>query len=211
MKPSRYFLFGLIAPILFVLTAVLGGVLRPGYSHLSDTVSELFSPGSPNRILLSSFYFLFSVCLIFFGWGLRHFVLTTGKNTKIGAWAAYLFILVGVLNIFTATVFPQDPWGAAPTFPGEMHKIVSAGITFSSFGYMILFGIWFRKVNISKYFWIYSLVTIFFAFLSGIWFTWSFGSPLMGLAERVTILIGFQWTWVTAILVLGAIEKENLT
>lgn len=202
MKRKSLYLFGLLAPILFVLTAILGGVLRPGYSHLADTVSELFSPGSPNRIFLSVFYFLFSICLIFFGVGLRQFVLHIGKNTRMGTWAAYLFILVGVLNILTATIFPQDPWGAPATFPGEMHKIVSAVITLISFGYMVLFGLWFLLTGIKKSFWIYSLATIAGAIMTGVWFTASVGSPLMGIAERVVILIGLQYTLALSVLVI---------
>jgi hypothetical protein len=41
------YLCGMIAPLLFTFTAILGASLRPGYSRMLDTISELFSPGSP--------------------------------------------------------------------------------------------------------------------------------------------------------------------
>lgn len=202
MNKRINYLFGILAPILFILTAILGGILRPGYSHAADTVSELFSPGSPNRILLTSFYVLFSACLVIFGAGLRQFVHQTGRKIGVGGWGASLFILVGILNMMTATIFPQDPWGTAPTFPGEMHKIVSAIITLFSFGYMVLFGLWFFLTGLKKSFWIYSLATITAAMAAGIWFTASVGRPQMGIAERVVILIGLQYTLVLSILVI---------
>jgi hypothetical protein len=67
MKLRYFFLCGMIAPVLFILTAILGGALRPGYSHIANTVSELFSPGSPNKPLLDAFHTIFAILLILFG------------------------------------------------------------------------------------------------------------------------------------------------
>jgi uncharacterized membrane protein YedE/YeeE len=170
---------------MFVFTAILGGALRPGYSHITDTVSELFSPGSPNRLSLTILYILFAVSLSLFGFGLLRFVQDNRKHKGIGAWAAIVFILVGVLNILTATIFPQDPWGSPPTFSGEMHKIVSGIISLLSFLYMLLFGIWFRLAGIAKSFWAYSLATIVGEILAAGWFAASVGGPIMGIIERV--------------------------
>lgn len=208
MNRRVFYLLGLFAPILFVFTAILGGALRPGYSHMTDTVSELFSPGSPNRLLLTILYILFAVFLSLFGFGLLQFVQNSGKHKRIGVWAAYIFILVGVLNILTATVFPQDSWGSPPTFPGEMHKIVSGIISLISILYILLFGIWFRRAGITKIFWVYSLATIAGAFLSAGWFAASVGSPIMGITERVAILIGFQWTFSLSILAIKSDKKS---
>jgi hypothetical protein len=207
MNQRIFYFFGLFAPILFVFTAILGGVLRPGYSHLTNTVSELFSPGSPNRLFLTVLYLLFSVSLSLFGFGLLKYVQSIGKNIKIGSWAAYIFILVGVLNMFTATVFPQDPWGAPTTFPGEMHMIVSGIISVFSLIYMLLFGIWFRQARGTKAFMVYCFATIAGSILSGVWFAISVGSPMMGIAERVAIFIGFQWTLILSILIINS-DKE---
>lgn len=201
------YLFGFLAPVLFLFTAILGGALRPGYSHITDTVSELFSPGSPNRLMLTILYILFSVFLSLFGLGLLEFVKTSEKFVRIGSWGGFIFILVGVLNMLTATVFPQDPWGSPPTFPGQMHMIVSGIISLLSILYMLLFGFWFRRTGIAKFFWLYSLITIAGAVLSGGFFAASVGTPIMGITERMAILIGFQWTFLLSILI---IKKDNL-
>jgi len=187
-------LSGLIAPILFVFTTILGGAIRPGYSHMSDTVSELFSPGSPNRFLLTTLHTLFAVLLVLFGIGILKFVQRYEKSKRIGIIGASAFIAMAVLNIMTATIFPQDPWGSPSTFFGEMHIILSGVISILSILYILLIGIWFHRTGISPFFGWYSIATLAAVMLTAGWFMSSIGSPLMGLSERVTILVGFQWT-----------------
>ncbi len=202
MNNRKIYYLGFFAPTVFIFTAILGGALRPGYSHITNTVSELFSPGSPNRIPLSILYLLFALSLILFGIGQLRFVENVGQNKWIGVVASGSFIVVGVLNILTATVFPQDPWGTLPTFPGEMHMKVSGVITLFSLLYILMFGIWFRKVFKEKFFFFYSIFTIIAAILTGLWFVANIGTPIMGFTERVAILIGFQWTIALTIMVL---------
>ena len=194
--------FGLVAPFLFLSTAILGGALRPGYSHMAETVSELFSPGSPNRLLLTILHTLFALCLTFFGVGLLRFVQDTGRLKPIGMTAAVDFILVGILNVLTATVFPQDAWGSAPTFHGQMHIAVSGIISVLSIIYMILFGVWLHRTRIAPFFLVYSIATVIGVVLAASWFMASYGSPIMGISERVAIFAGFQWTVLLAVVVL---------
>ena len=42
-------------------TVILGGLLRPGYSHISMAISELVADGAPNRTLLSSSFLLYNL------------------------------------------------------------------------------------------------------------------------------------------------------
>ncbi|HEX7482926.1 MAG TPA: hypothetical protein VF350_05630 [Candidatus Bathyarchaeia archaeon] len=46
-------LCGILSPIVYVVTVVLGGILDPSYSHIGKTVSELVERGAPNRDLLN--------------------------------------------------------------------------------------------------------------------------------------------------------------
>ena len=209
MNRRMLYRLGLIAPFLFIFTAILGGAMRPGYSHARNTVSELFSPGSPNRLLLTIFHTLFALLLTAFGAGLLRFVLDRERFRKIGTSAAFLFIVVGILNILTATVFPQDPWGAQPTFAGEMHMLVSGGLSILSALSMILFGIWFKRTEMAPFLLPYSIVTVIAVFVSAGWFMINAGSQIMGIAERVTILIGFQWIVVLAIIVIKNDERRS--
>jgi hypothetical protein len=45
----------------------------------------------------------------------------------------------------------------------------------------------------------YSFVTIGLVLLSAGFFVAELGSPIMGLAERITILVGFLWTFTLAL------------
>jgi hypothetical membrane protein len=192
-------LCGMIAPVLFVFMAILGGALRPGYSHISDTVSELFSPGSPNKLLLDTLYTTFALLLALFGIGLLQFVRGSEKPSRAGIIGASAFIAMALLNVTTATVFPQDAWGSPPTFPGRMHIFVHGVISLLSFLYMILIGIWSNRAEVFPGFGTYSFITTGLAFLSAVFFAVNTGSPMMGLAERIAILVGFQWTFILAL------------
>jgi hypothetical protein len=200
---SRFLaLCGLIAPILFIFTTILGGAMRPGYSHMSNTVSELFSPGSPNRFLLSSLHTLFTVLLLFFGIGILKFIQRYSKSKRLGIIGVSAFIAMGVLNFLTATIFPQDAWGAPPTFFGEMHLILSGFISILSILYILLIGVWFHQTGISRNFRTYSFATVVAVVISAGWFITSYGRQIMGLSERLTILVGFKWTFILALLIL---------
>ena len=52
MKSTVFSLFGVIAPLFYIIPTIVGGLLRPGYSHLSNSVSDLLASGAPNRINL---------------------------------------------------------------------------------------------------------------------------------------------------------------
>jgi hypothetical membrane protein len=190
---------GVIAPSLFVFMTILGGAIRPGYSHLSDTISELFSPGSPNKPLLDTLYTIYALLVILFGIGLLQFVRRNRQSTRMGIIGASLFIAMGLLSVTTATIFPQDAWGSPPTFPGEMHIILSGVIGLLTILSMLLIGIWFNRAEIFPGFGTYSFITIVVVVLSAGLFAANAGSPIMGLTERITILIGFQWMFILAL------------
>ena len=75
---------GVIAPVLFVFMTILGSAKRPGYSHISDTVSELFSPGSPNKILLDTLHTIYALLLTLFGIGVLQLVRGKKQSKPIG-------------------------------------------------------------------------------------------------------------------------------
>jgi hypothetical protein len=190
-----------------VFIGIFGGALRPGYSHVSDTVSELFSPGSPNRLLLSALYTLFAVLLVLFGIGILMFVQRNESSKRIGIFGASAFIAVGALNILTATIFPQDAWGSPSTFFGEMHINLHGLISILSIIYILLLGIWFHRTGISPNFRTYSIASVVAVVLAAAWFMASYGSPIMGLSERIIALVGFQWTFILALLILNRDDR----
>jgi hypothetical protein len=105
--------------------------------------------------------------------------------------------------VATATVFPQDAWVSAPTFAGEMHKILHGVIALLSILSMILIGIWFNRAEGLSGFQTYSFATVGVTILSAGFYVANLGSPIMGLAERISGLVGFQWTFVLALWMLS--------
>ncbi len=194
---------GLVAPLLFVFTTVLGGALRPGYSHLSDTISELFSPGSPNKPLLDTLHAIYALLLVLFGIGILQLVRCSTRARRVGMAGASLYITMGLVSMLTATAFPQDPWGSTPTFAGQMHMYLHGVISLLTIVTMILIGIWFQRANGLSWFLIYSLITVGVVIVAAGFYMANQDRPLMGLTERIAGLLGFQWTFVLALLMLS--------
>ena len=190
---------GVIAPVLFVFMTILGGAIRPGYSHLSDTISELFSPGSPNKLLLDTLHTIYALLLALFGIGVLQLVRGSERSRLIGIIGASAFIAMGLVSMLTATLFPQDAWGSAPTFAGKMHQILHGVISLLSILSMMMIGIWLNRAEGFTRFRTYSFITVAAVVLSAGFFVGNLGSPIMGLAERIPGLIGFQWTFVLAL------------
>jgi hypothetical protein len=71
--------------------------------------------------------------------------LRLGDNGTIGA---SLFIAMGVVSVATAAIFTQDAWGAPPTFPGQMHIILTGVVGLISLFSMLLIGIWFNRAEL---------------------------------------------------------------
>jgi len=190
----------MLFPLVYIFMTILGGALRPGYSHISDTVSELFTPGAPNKSLLDVFHVIHAILGIFFGIGVLQFVRGSEHSSLIGMIGAGMIITVGVVTVTTATIFPQDAWGAPLTFPGQMHKILVLGVLLPfSILATLLMGIWFKRAGIFPGFGTYSFITVGAVVLLGGFSGAVMGTPIMGLAERLGVLAGFQWTFMLAL------------
>jgi hypothetical protein len=190
---------GMLFPVVYIIMTILGGALRPGYSHISDTVSELLSPGAPNKPLLMVFQITHALLGVLFGIGVLQFVRGSENNRLTGIIGAGMIITVGVATVATA-IFPQDPFGAPLTFPGKLHNILVFGVlvplTILS---TLLIGIWLKQADIFPWFRTYSFITIGASLLLAGLAGATLGTPIMGLTERLAVLAGFQWTFVLAL------------
>lgn len=197
---------GVIAPVEFGFMTILGGAIRPGYSHISDTVSELFSPGAPNKSLMDPIFWIYSILLVLFGLGILQFVRSSEHTTRFGIAGAWLYIAMGLVTMTIATVFPQDAWGSPPTFDGQMHIILGGVIGLLFLLSMSLIGIWFYRSKIFPGFGVFSFIDIGVVLLLTGVFTTNWGSPIMGLTERIVIFSGFLWTFSLA---LWMVKREG--
>ena len=200
MDRRTYYLCGMLFPAIYIFMTILGGALRPGYSHISDTVSELFAPGSPNKPLLDVLHLAHALTGILWGIGVWQFVRDSGHGSRIGLIGAGMIIAIGVVTVATATLFPQDAWGTPMTFPGQMHKILVLAVLLPfSILSMLLIGFWLRKSGIFPGFDTYSFMMVGAVVLLGGLSATAMGGPYMGLTERMAVLAGFLWTFSLAL------------
>lgn len=111
---------GITAPLLFGLLVFVAGLLRPGYDHVADYISELGA--GPNAWIMNADFMLTGLMLVAFALGLAK-ALRTGRSARIGP------ILVGIFGsgVFAAGIFSCDP--GCPSSGGslsqQMHDLVS--------------------------------------------------------------------------------------
>ena len=198
MNRKILFLCGMLVPFLYIFMYIIGGTLRPGYSHISDSVSELLAPGAPNKPLLDVFNLAFALSYTLFGIGVLQFVRGNEHNALVGRIGAIMIIAVGVASIGSA-IFPQDASGTPLTLPGTLHMIFVFGVQIpGAILSTLLVGIWLKRAGISPGFATYSFISAGAIILSGIMAGPSMGTPFMGLVERISALAVHQWVFTLA-------------
>ena len=96
---------GIIGPISYAIVVIILGFLQPGYSHVTQSMSELGEVGAPNAIIMNTAGFpLLGLLMIAFAFGL-HRGISEGKGSKIGP---ALVALSGAALVITA-IFTCDP------------------------------------------------------------------------------------------------------
>jgi hypothetical protein len=192
------FAFGIAAPLIYILAVVVGGALKPGYSHLSMAVSELIETGAPNKLYLDIAFIVYNALLIVFAWA--DGMAIRGLDLKLRMAGSFLLGFVGLVGI-VFTVAPMGPRGTLATTTGIVHLVFSGILSLSSILAIFFIGI---GSKVRDAFWVYSLVSTALVLLSG-------GcaaalavqtSAYMGLAERIAIGLFLQWIFVFAVRLL---------
>src|SRR5690349_7610970 len=119
MRNKLFFLCGMPAPIVYVGAVIMGGVKRPGYSLISQFVSELIEAVGPTKFLLKPLFALYNVLTIAFGVGLytRVRAMSEHRGKVSGSLGALILVAEGLFG-FVTVFFPQDPRGAPVTATG---------------------------------------------------------------------------------------------
>lgn len=188
-------LCGIVAAIVYVGTVILGGLLRPGYSHISMAISELVADGAPNRSLLSSLFLLYNVLVSTFGVGLFLNVNSRTHGRVGGMIGSIALIAVGAAGILMELAFPQEPGGTAATFSGLMHFVMAGVASFGTMVAILMMGFWFKGDPELQGYVKYSLISVAIVFISGGMTAAAMAnhSSLFGLLERVTIFTFILW------------------
>jgi hypothetical membrane protein len=117
-------LSGIGAVLVYVAGTVLGGRLRPQYSHRSQAISELTEAGAPHREVLARFYLAYNLLLGVFATGV--FVSSERSRLFRVGWA--LQLVNGGSGLLQVTALRMDPIGAPLTRAGIGH-FVGAGLS----------------------------------------------------------------------------------
>jgi hypothetical protein len=193
-------LCGIAAAVVYFGTVILGGLLRPGYSHISMAISELVADGAPNRSLLSSSFLVYNLLVSLFGVGL--FLKASSQlqgrvSGTVGSWA---LIAVGVAGLLMELAFPQEPGGTATTFTGTMHFVMAGIASLGTMVAVLMLAFWFKKTPELKGYVFYSIASVAVIFVSGGMSAVAMAnrSPVFGLIERITIFTFILWIFVIA-------------
>ena len=195
---------GMAIPVMYIFMYILGGALRPGYNHISDSVSELLSPGAPNRSLITIIDLAYGLLHILFGIGVLQFIWGSEHNALMGSIGAWMIVGAGVAIVGTA-IFPQDAMGTPATIPGKIHlALVFGALLPFSFLSTLLIGIWSHRAGVFPGFALYTFISFGAMILLGGAGAAMAGTRLMGLGERISALVIHQWLFTFAMKLLSA-------
>ena len=191
-------LCGILAPVLWASAIILCGSLRPGYSHLTQYISELGERGSSTELLMRYAGFVPT--------GLMHIAFAASlyaafRSYRLSSVAAALLALNGLGRV-VAGLFPCEPGCAGPRvlLSQKLHSL-AAGVGFLALiGASILWGVLLRRHRSLKGLSVYSIV----AGLSGLIFLllMSWSAELRrgtGLYERLSSGVLSLWVLMFAI------------
>ncbi|MCE7738485.1 MAG: DUF998 domain-containing protein [Candidatus Heimdallarchaeota archaeon] len=187
---------GMLAPIIYTVTWILGGFIVPEYNHIKKDVSSLFAVGAHKRWLFSSLFITGSALLFIFSFGLIWGI--AGSSSIVGP---ILFLVSTFIGLIVAIFFPLDEGGELKTLRGKMHLIL---IVISGIAVMVsMIFLWLDNKTLAG--WIgfawFSLVSVpvllILMVISGIFG----GGPYMGLTERFMVSYFQIYYFVIALMV----------
>jgi hypothetical membrane protein len=196
-----FWLVGIVTPVFFTLAVAILGGLKPGYSHVYHTISELGETGSVTATQSSIVFILTGLMIMIFGYGL-HIRLIRGDRH---VWSGILIILYGLLDFVGSGIFPVDPGGTALTRVSVIHVYATLLGEFAA----VSVPVWFHKDTegladwsnhrlFSKKMFYLSLLLMVFLGYCIVENTPSMSGTPIGLAQRLLVGDFLFWIMVTA-------------
>lgn len=189
---------GIAAPVLYVVTAIIGAALRPDdYSHIVNAISELLSNGAPNKAILDIVFNVYNALLLAFAIG----AFSALRNSpRVSRTAMGILIAIQLLS-FSWGFFPMDPLGTEATFAGTMHNVLGGVVALATIVMPLLMGLGFRHSSDFRRYAVFSFIASAIIFVSGLTgvILASQGFQVFGLFERITIGSYEAWIFITAV------------
>jgi hypothetical protein len=193
---------GILASVLWVGTDVLAGTLSENYSFVSQSSSELSSPGAPTRSLVVLLGLTYDALMVAFGLG----VWGSGEKRALRLTAAMVIgnVLLGGLAVLFFPMHPDEP---TSTSANTMNVIVMAS---GMVCFLLAMGVgavafrdWFRYYSIGTLA-AYGVLTIAGMVLG----SQNPQRTSVGIQERTMVLGYLLWVALLAVALLRA-EKES--
>ena len=115
---------GILGPLLYVATDVLGGMRYPGYSFSSQAVSELMAIGAPSEAFVDPLFIAYGVLLMAFGVGVFREGAVRGRALRI---AGAVLVSHAAIGFTGPTLFEMHPRGAGGA-NGDTPHIILTGV-----------------------------------------------------------------------------------
>lgn len=90
--------------LIYIAATIYGGAVRPGYSHIRDSVSELVEVDAPKKSLLDSIFVLYHLLFFSFAYALQSAL----PGIRWRSLAPALLALTGCLGLVLTIFFPCD-------------------------------------------------------------------------------------------------------
>ncbi len=116
---------------------LIGGAVVPGYSHVTDSVSELTSSSGVHRRDIALGFTAYNVAFAVMAVALW----TSVRRTAASLVGTVLWLIIAASGVAMVTMFPQDPMGTPLTAPGTGHLIL-AGV--AALGLIVSAFVWSR-------------------------------------------------------------------
>jgi hypothetical protein len=212
MKRKILLVCGVVSSLLYVAMTVFVAMQWPGYSSVSQTISELSAIGAPTRslwVLPGAFY---TVLVTAYGWG----VWKSAGPVRALRIAGGLIVAYGALGL----VWPFAPMhlrevlaAGGGTLSDTMH-IVLGSVTVL----LMLLAIGFASTALGKRFRLYSIASLAIlatfgalTFLDAPGVAANLPTPWLGVWERINVGVFLLWVVVLAVTLLRVKDAADVT
>ncbi len=189
---------GIAGPSIYFVVVVVLGFLYEGYSHKTQTMSELGAYAAPHHLVMNvAGLGLLGGTLIIFAFGLN-----AGVARGAGARLWLILMSISGLALVLTAIFPTDPGGADNTTTGVLHSIFAtiAAIAMVAALPSMLFRL--HKDDRWRHYSSFTLAVAGLALLISALFGFSLISGWNGVLQRVSMALPFIWVMVMSIRLL---------
>jgi hypothetical membrane protein len=190
MNAKRFALCGMLAPIVFALALAAFSLMSPGYSNLTNMVSELGMAGAPHAPAWNVLGFgLVGTLTTAYAWGLR-----LDMRPASGSTIVPLLVAISGLGFAGLGLFPAET-GFQPSLRTALH-FVMVSVNFLPF--ILVAFVFPAKMRGNDYWKKWAL----FSVVMGVLAVASFFIPKtvpVGLSQRIGMGANFLWLFVTSL------------